>query len=146
MAPSTPGSYTVQAALNPRPTVFGQATVTVGGAVGVAITPFTGTPIIIPNSKYTFTATVTNTANQQVTWTVNGSPVGIGADGTFTAPAVGSYSIMARSVADPTKTSTLPVIVLRTPTAGLRSLAKAMCCLHCVPTLLRIRRRTWSRL
>jgi hypothetical protein len=48
---------------------------------------------------------VTNTSNTNVTWTVTEAGGGTVTNGIYTAPAAaGTYHVVARSVADPTKT------------------------------------------
>jgi len=61
----------------------------------------------------TFTATVTGSANQAVTWSVEGEASGtITSTGVYTAPSrPGTFTVIATSVADPTKKATATVTV-----------------------------------
>ena len=71
--------------------------------------------------EQTFSATVANTDNTTVTWTVNGIAGGnpavgtINASGVYTAPGIlpppGSISIVATSAADPSKTASASVLL-----------------------------------
>ncbi len=91
VAPSIPGTYTVTAtsALDGS---TGTAQVTVNAAaVTVAVSPVTAQVVV--NGLQQFTATVSNTSNTAVTWSVNGVAGGsstagtISAGGLYTAPA-----------------------------------------------------------
>ena len=71
-----------------------------------------------------FSAIVSNSSNPQVTWTVDGVPGGnaqtgtITAAGLYTPPAVvGTHSVTATSVADPTKLATSAITVTDYPGA-----------------------------
>ena len=90
--------------------------------VAVSITPTTTS--IAPNGTQQFTATVQNTSNLAVTWTVDGTAngnttvgaiTGTGATITYTAPATtGSHTVIATSVADTTKSASAIVNVTST--------------------------------
>jgi hypothetical protein len=61
-----------------------------------------------------FTATVSGTGNQGVTWSVREGPSGgaITALGAYTAPqSAGTYHVVATSLADPTRTAEGSVVV-----------------------------------
>ena len=98
-------------------TKSGTATVTVTAppppppAVAISISPTTAT--IDACRGQVFTATVTNTSNTAVTWTVveaDGGTVTTG--GAYVAPtAAGTYRVMAVSQADPARTATATVTV-----------------------------------
>jgi hypothetical protein len=83
--------------------------------ISVAITPSSETVAV--NSTANFSASVSGTSNQNVTWSVietNGGA--ISSSGSYTAPsAAGTYHIRATSVADSTKYSTASVIVTASP-------------------------------
>ena len=67
-----------------------------------SLNSFAGT-FVAPGSSTRFTATVVNTANQAVLWSVTGGGV-ISADGTYTAPATpptGPVTVTVRAAADP---------------------------------------------
>src|SRR4029077_2310801 len=81
--------------------------------ITVTVAPATATVLL--GEPQTFTATVSNTANTAVSWSVNGIPGGsatvgtIGAGGVYTAPAnlpaSVSVSVQATSASDTSKTS-----------------------------------------
>jgi len=82
--------------------------------VSVSVTP-TSAAVLLGNSQ-TLTATVTNTTNNSVTWSVNGVPGGASATGTITSggtytapadlPASAIVQVTATSEADTTKSAT----------------------------------------
>lgn len=73
------GSVTVNARSNANPQVLASAMITFTAAAGVTLTPASATLAI--NHRETFTAEVSSTPNQNVTWTVNGIPGGNAATG-----------------------------------------------------------------
>ena len=87
--------------------------------VTVSVTPSSATVLL--GAQQTFSATVVNTDNTTVTWTVNGIAGGnpavgtINASGVYTAPGIlpppGSISIVATSAADPSKTASASVLL-----------------------------------
>lgn len=66
----TGGSVTVRARSNANPGISASATINFTAAINVALTPTTSTLAI--SHRQTFTVLVNNTANQNVTWQVNG--------------------------------------------------------------------------
>jgi hypothetical protein len=89
-------------------------------AVTITISPTSAT--VRTNRAQIFSATVTNTSNQAVTWKVNGITGGsakfgfISSLGTYKAPPLAPGAIVtvsAVSVADPTKSATATVTVVR---------------------------------
>jgi len=88
-------------------------------SIAVSISPLAGTVLV--GNQLTFTATVTNTADTSVSWSVNGivggnSSVGtITANGAYTAPAdlpaPATAQITATSHADATKSSSATVTI-----------------------------------
>lgn len=90
-------------------------------AIAVTISPAKATVRV--NKTQLFTATVKNTANQAVTWKVNGITGGnaklgfISSLGTYMAPAVApavwTITVSAVSVADPTKFAAATITVVR---------------------------------
>jgi hypothetical protein len=116
-APTTPGTFTVRATPAADPTKSGTATVVVSApTIGVTITP--QSPTIPTSGSLPFSAAVTGTSIQSVTWDLpggggTGSIIVTGAsNATYTAPALpGSYQVRATSVADTTKSSTVTIIV-----------------------------------
>ncbi len=111
-ASGSPGTYHVTVAVKGDPSISATATVTVSPGVTIQIDVSGGVPPIIPRSKYQFTATVTGASNTQVEWSIDGSSQLIDATGTFTPLAPGLYHVLARSVADPTKTNNYTVTVV----------------------------------
>ena len=80
--------------------------------ITVAVNPNTVT--LNTGATQTFTATVTGSTNQNVTWSVDGGAAGgtITATGLYTAPATpGTYTVRATSIADNTKSGTGTVTV-----------------------------------
>jgi hypothetical protein len=123
-APAVAGTVTVQAQSQADNTAVGTAIVTVTPAslpVSVTISPSSASVRI--NRTRAFTATVQNTSNTLVTWKVNGITGGnstfgtISSLGTYKAPASvpagGIVQVSAVSVADPTKSASSSVMVVR---------------------------------
>jgi parallel beta-helix repeat protein len=121
VAPNAAGNHTLKATSAADPTKSGTAsiTVTVPVPVAVALTPDAAT--IAPGSNQTFTATVSGSTNTSVSWLVDGVTNGNAATGvisgsgnsvTYTAPsAIGSHTVKAVSVADPTKSDSTMVSI-----------------------------------
>jgi len=100
-------SAAAQITVNPKPAV-----------VSVAITPAAPTVIVGQNVPLTATVTVVGGASTAVTWTTsNASIASVTAAGVLTGVAVGNANITATSVADPTKSATVPVVVSAPPPA-----------------------------
>ena len=88
-------------------------------SITVSVAPASASVLL--GTTQTFTATVGNTTNTAVTWTVNGIPGGtpvigtIDANGVFTAPGIfpapGRVTVQATSVADTSKSATASVQV-----------------------------------
>ncbi len=88
---------------------------------GITITVAPATASVLLGESLTFTATVKNTANTSVTWSVNGIPGGnatvgtVDTSGAYTAPmnlpSPASVSVRAISVADTSQTSAALVLV-----------------------------------
>jgi len=82
-------------------------------SIGITVTPTTGSVLL--GSSQTLTATVTNSTNTSVTWSVNGVPEGSAAGGTITTggvytapadlPSQAIVQVTATSQADPTKSA-----------------------------------------
>lgn len=109
-APGAGGSYTVTAASVADPSKTAAATVTVS-SVGIVVSPATGT--IGAGDTLPLTASVSNAANEAVTWTASGgSIVGTGSAVQWAAPvAGGSYTVTATSVLDPARSAAASVTV-----------------------------------
>jgi hypothetical protein len=106
-APTAASTCHVVATSAADATRSGLATVTVTAAsapaVAISINPTTAT--LDACKAVVFNATVTNSPNTAVTWTVAEAGGGTVLNGIYTAPqAAGTYHLVARSVADATKT------------------------------------------
>ena len=116
-APNTGAACHVLATSVADATKSGTATITVtappppASTVAISITPTTAT--LDACRGQVFTATVTNTSNTAVTWTVVESSGGtVTGSGAYVAPAAaGTYRVMAVSQADPARTATATVTV-----------------------------------
>lgn len=120
-APANGINVTVQATSVADPSKVGSASVTVQGTVNISISPTSATVRV--RKTRAFTATVSNTTNKAVTWQVNGitggnSTVGtISSLGTYRAPnsvpAPNTVQVKGISVADPAKSATAVVTIVR---------------------------------
>lgn len=93
--------------------------------VSVQVTP--GTPSVIVGGSVPFAASVTNSSNAAVTWSIQEGATGgtITAGGVYTAPMkAGSYHVVATSVADATAKATAAVAVTA-PAPAITSTAPA---------------------
>jgi hypothetical protein len=111
-----------------KSTVIVTASGTGTAPVSVAVSPSSAT--LAPGKTQQFTATVLNTTNTAVQWTVDGlynGSTGVGTisnTGLYTAPATnGTHTIVATSQADPTKSDTALVTVTSTATGCTATLA-----------------------
>ena len=109
-APEVAGTYTVTATSVADTTKKASAQVTVG-AVGISITP--ASVSLEQGATTTFSATVTGTSTTEVKWSVEGTGNGtISSSGAYTAPSKeGTFTVIATSVADPTKKASAQVMV-----------------------------------
>lgn len=125
-----PGSYTINTSnvVSGNSTYQGspatQATTVIAGQTVVATVTYAPQAIFVtvnPSSAslsvggtQTFTASVSNSTNQTVIWSVDGTASGsITAAGAFTAPAsAGTFTVRATSAADSTKSGTASVNVI----------------------------------
>jgi hypothetical protein len=113
-APGSTGTFHVRATARADAAAQGVASVTVTPTptIAVAVTP--RTPTVTTGGTIAFSATVTGTANQGVTWAVQ-EAAGCGsitAGGTYTAPgAAATCHVVATSVADPTKSDVATITV-----------------------------------
>jgi hypothetical protein len=121
-APDLEGSHVLTATSTVDSSKYAKATVRIHSSnrpVSVALSP--GASTLKTGASLSFTATVSNSANAAVSWTVDGVANGnsvtgtIGGSGTtvsYTAPTTpGSHTLMAASVADPTKTASAALTV-----------------------------------
>ena len=118
-APAATGSHTVKAVSNANTTKAASASVTVAGPVSVGISPTSAS--LAMGGTQQFTATVTNSSNKGVTWSVdrlNGGSSSTGtisSSGLYTAPATpGTHTVTATSQADSTKSANATVNVSTT--------------------------------
>jgi len=112
-------SIVVVAWTNTGASLRAQESITVGSgstAVSVTISPTSAT--LAPSATQQFTATVQNTTNQAVTWSVDGVVGGSSTTGTvttaglYTAPSTsGTHTVTATSQADTTKSASASVTV-----------------------------------
>jgi hypothetical protein len=120
-APPSAGTFHVVATSVADPTVKGTATVTVTTApVVVSISPQARSVSL--GGTVQFTAAVTGSSDTSVTWTVTEGSAGgiVSASGLYQAPvSVGSFHVVATSVADPTSNGTATVTVTTVPVVGV---------------------------
>jgi Glycosyl hydrolases family 39/Bacterial Ig-like domain (group 2) len=116
-APAAAGQHTVTATSVQDPTRSASAQVTVkANPVAVSVAPSAAT--LAPGQTQQFQATVTNTSNTNVTWSVDGTAGGsaqigtIAANGLYTAPATaGTHTVTAISQADASASGSAQVTV-----------------------------------
>jgi len=107
-APAAAGTYTVTATSAADTSKSASATVTVAAPVAVSISPTSAS--LFTGGTQQFTATVTGTTNNAVTWSATGGTVS--ASGLYTAPDMaGTYTVTATSAADTTKSGSATVTV-----------------------------------
>lgn len=123
------GTVTVQAASAAVASAMAKATLTLTAAppppVSVAISPINASVVL--GSNLLFTATVKNSTNVGVIWSVNGTTGGsatlgrMSAGGLYTAPTTypsgGTVTIQVTSVASPSKSATAQVTLTQPPPA-----------------------------
>jgi hypothetical protein len=115
-APGMTGSDTVIAISAADATKSATANATVTTTVAVSVLPSTAT--LNQGQSQSFSATVTGNANSNVSWNVVGGKTNgtITPNGVYTAPSAnGSYTVMATSLADGSKTSSATVTVTSAP-------------------------------
>lgn len=109
VAPATAGTYVVTATSIADATKTATARVVVSAPAPVVAISISPSSVTLDACKgQVFTASVTNSANTSVTWTVTEGSTGgtVAGAGIYTAPQVaGTYHVVATSVADPTKTA-----------------------------------------
>lgn len=109
-APIDPGTYTIIATSIINPAIYATATVTVP-EVSITIQPEDIT--LDQGAVHQFSATPTGTVNKNITWSLDPEDGGTITDGgLYTAPnAAGTYTVIATSVADPTRSAEATVTV-----------------------------------
>lgn len=114
-APATAGAYTLRATSVADASAHADAAVTVTAAPAAVTVSVSPSPAATNSClTVTFAATVSNTTNRSVTWSVQEGAAGgtISSSGVYTAPSTaGTYHVVAASVADPTKTAVSTVTV-----------------------------------
>ena len=114
-APTTAGTYTVNATSTADTTKSASATVTVTASAPVSVTISPTVASLATGGAQQFTATVSNSSNTSVTWTCSGGSVTTA--GLYTAPTTaGTYTVTATSVADTTKSASATVTVTASST------------------------------
>ncbi|RPH67202.1 MAG: hypothetical protein EHM78_22015 [Myxococcaceae bacterium] len=114
-APGTAGTFHVVATSAADPSRTAEATVTVTPPVSVTVTPATASTLI--RGTLSFAATVSGTSSGEstgVTWSVQEGASGgsVNASGGYTAPGTaGTFHVVARSIADPTRSCSATVTV-----------------------------------
>jgi len=111
---TTQQNVTVTATSQAYPSASASATVHLMPPVSVAISPTSAS--ILPGQTQQFTATVANTSNTAVTWSINPTSTGtINSSGLYTAPATitqqQSVTVTATSQADTTKSASASVTI-----------------------------------
>src|SRR5256886_2154015 len=112
-APAAPGTFSVTARSHADPGRSASASVSVS-TISVTLSPQTIT--LAPGGMLQFTASVTGSTDPRVSWTVTEGPQGGSIDGagTYTAPSgTGTFHLVAASIADPSRTATAVVSVVR---------------------------------
>jgi len=123
-ATASPASHVVTATSAADNTKSASAAVTVESPVIVSVAPTSAT--VVQGRQQTFTATVTNTSNQQVNWSVDGIPNGSAAVGTITSAGVytapnsaAMHTITATSQQDATASASAAVTVVAQVTVAI---------------------------
>ena len=112
-APPRSGTFHVVAASTVDRTATGVATVTVSDSPTIIVTVSPSTAAIQTGGTQSFTATVSGTSDQGVTWSVREASGGtVSTAGVYTAPLTpGTYHVVATSTVDTTTTGTATVEV-----------------------------------
>ncbi len=113
-APASTGQYIVVATSVADGTKSATANVTVVPSTAVAVTVSPKSRSVAVGGNAAFVAVVTGSNNTGVTWSVQGGSANgtITADGQYTAPGVpGTYTVVATSAADTSRTDTATVTV-----------------------------------
>lgn len=124
-APATvpsPPTVWIYVSSNADPTkkVSAAVTITAGSGISVIVSP--ATVSLQTNATQHFTATVAGTTNTAVTWSVPGGAQNgaIDSNGVYTAPTIvpnpATISVLATSIADPTKSASAAVTLAATVT------------------------------
>ncbi len=117
-APSAAGTYHVVAKSQADTTKTASATVTVTAPLPVAVAITPSSTSIAAGATVAFSATVSNSSNQGVTWSVQEGSAGgsVTSAGSYTAPSTaGTYHVVATSQADTSKTASATVTVAAAP-------------------------------
>jgi hypothetical protein len=112
-APGAAGTYHVVATSHADAGATASATITVPPVISVTVSPTSAQ--VDTGGALTLTASVSNSSDIAVTWSVAEGAAGgtVTAGGVYTAPAtVGTYHVVAASHADASKTATATVVVV----------------------------------
>jgi hypothetical protein len=117
-------TVTVTATSVADPTKSVTASVTLTPPVTVSLTP--SSVSLLPSKSQTFTATVSGTSNTAVTWSINPASTSLVSGATTavyvapsTAPTTQSGTLIATSMADPSKTATALITLLQAITVSI---------------------------
>ncbi len=115
---TTQQAVTVTATSTADTTKSGSATVTLMPPIAVSVSPTSAS--LCAGYTQQFTATVANTTNQAVNWTISPSLGSVSASGLYTAPAsfTQTVNVTATSVADSTKSASATVTPTTTNCTG----------------------------
>jgi len=108
---TTAGTYHINVYTAADPSVIATTIVTIND---ISVTVYPSTITLDQKEQYLFTAGVSGTTNKSVIWSVQNGGAGgtINSQGIYQAPSTaGTDTIIATSVADPTKTSTATITV-----------------------------------
>jgi hypothetical protein len=127
LAPPGTGRFTIAVAPESDPAKRAVTRVEVGQPPGISVWIAPQSPAVPPGGQQSFTASVSGTPNQGVVWSIGeGSRGGtITAEGLYTAPSLASgvsstsYTVVATSAADSTRSTSVPVLVTRLPVYSL---------------------------
>lgn len=114
-APANPGTFHVRATSRADTARYDTATVTVTQRPAIVVSVSPQSASMVPGDTTAFSATVTGTADNRVTWTIQESGGGsVDSAGLYTAPGTdGIFHVRATSVADPSSSATATLDVNR---------------------------------
>jgi len=119
---TTSQTVTVTATSTFNTAVSGKATVTLSPPAAISVTVQPSSVSLTNSQTQQFTATVANTTNQAVTWTISPATGTITSTGAYTAPALisstASLKVTATSMADATKSGSATVTLSNYITIG----------------------------
>jgi len=114
---TTQQTVTVTATSQAAPSASGSATITLMPAISVSVTPTSAA--LNPGQSQQFRATVSNTSNTAVTWSISPTSAGtISSSGLYAAPSLSvpvTVMVTATSQADPTKSGSATITITPLP-------------------------------